>query len=133
MNRVNNTRRGVACNARIFTAIIAVAITFTFNACGSDDSGGGNTVACKTTKTNGEFYCYENPKDMVVEAYGSVEGYNESVCEGKKLEKERLSYEFLNSCPGGYTYKCENTAKTKTLYLYAERYKGVSCDEIVEL
>jgi uncharacterized protein (TIGR02145 family) len=54
MKRVNITRRGVACNARIFAAIIAVAITFTFNACGdssSDDptppavssSGGGKS------------------------------------------------------------------------------------------
>jgi hypothetical protein len=121
----------------IFTAAIAVAITFTLNACGSDDDdGGGNTVACKTTKINGEFYCMESPKDKVIEMLGSVDAYKaqcEKLDPNNKDDRDKLSKEFLNSCPGGYTYKCENTRAVRTTYMYAERYKGVSCDEIIEL
>jgi hypothetical protein len=105
---------------------ILLAMAFTFNNCSSDDGGGGGkeTVACKTTKPNGEVNCQEGPKDMLINKYGSLDKLK-SDCE------EEDSGEFLNSCPSGYTFKCK-VREDKTVYRYSEEYKSMTCEEYIK-
>jgi hypothetical protein len=128
-----------------FTAVIAIAITFTFNGCSSDDDGGGGgVVACKSNqvfyepingKTSGEV-CGELSEEQFK---NMSDEENLSASELKKEIKRRCESEFdedgekqnkgkfYDTCPEGYVLKC--AVLEETIYLYGDEFKGVNCRE----
>ncbi|MDR0515575.1 MAG: hypothetical protein LBH25_00850 [Fibromonadaceae bacterium] len=134
MKRVNNTRRGVACNARIFTAIVMFAITFTFNGCSSDDDDGGGAAACKYTaefdqpingKKSGEV-CVELSEKML-ESIEKNEGMSKQELK-KDCEEREVNGKFYDTCPKGHVSKCSEDIG-QTVYLYGNEFKNINCEE----
>jgi hypothetical protein len=95
----------------IVAAALVFAITFTFNACSSDDDGGNpackfNIPAGGTTVT----MCSEKPK-------------------GKKEECQEAGGTFSNGCPSSATLEC-NYGEEKHFF-YGDM-KGGNCDDVLK-
>jgi hypothetical protein len=118
------------------------AITFTFNACGGDDDGGGDgaVAACKYTtyfyrpikgKASGEICEEFSEKTLEYVSKEDDKGKNLSASEIKQVWKNYCEDEdgkFYDACPSGWVSKCSEEVG-KTFYFYDNELKDIDCDD----